>query len=45
MPVVEAGSGSSAIAFSRFASLPARFWVASLPCTVSCTTRAIPAES
>ena len=41
MPVVEAGSGRSAIAFSRLASLPARLLVTTAP---SATT-AIPAES
>ena len=41
MPVVLAGSGGSAIAFSRFASLPARLSVASAPSATS----AIPAES
>ena len=40
-PVVDAGSGASAMAFSRFASLPAFFETA---CLASATT-AIPAES
>ena len=40
-PVVDAGSGTSAMAFSRFASLPAFLETA---CLASATT-AIPAES
>ena len=40
-PVVDAGSGASAMAFSRFASLPAFFETASL----ASSTTAIPAES
>ena len=41
MPVVAAGSGVSAIAFSRFASLPARLSACTAPEAIS----AIPAES
>ncbi len=44
MPVVASGSGESAIAFSRLASLPARFSVA-IPGTDPPVTSAIPAES
>ena len=42
MPVVAAGSGGSAIAFSRLASLPARLSDAIMP---PVDTSAIPAES
>jgi hypothetical protein len=41
MPVVTGGSGDSAIAFSRLASLPARLSVTIVPASIS----AIPAES
>jgi hypothetical protein len=41
IPVVDAGRGASAIAFSRLASLPARFCQAIDPSSTS----AIPAES
>ena len=45
MPVVDAGSGASAIAFSRLASLPAFLATAMAQPVVASTTSAIPAES
>ena len=45
MPVVDGGSGLSSMAFSRFASLPARLSEEIVPSPAVPVTRAMPAES